>query len=219
MIQEITKERVLQMSEQEERLFDNIKKAYYNSDLKAKSLNPEDGCLEEAFKGIDTAKTLRRSLLGLDITHKQNGKKFVEFLGLKIPGARPEAEKYHLVDPVTKKEYNLNLGELIYNIRCKIHENENLNISEGARYFVLLDWRIKSIDWHHRFYEDKCIISAFGLWNRLREILSEMIMHIESCKSWDKTGLYTVNIRPPLNSLRHKKAEQNACSNSYPLRG
>lgn len=112
MLEEITEERVLKMSEGEDRLFDNIKKAHFNSDLKAKSLHPEDGCLEEVFKGIDTAKTLRRSLLGLDTSPRQNGKRFVEFLGLEIPGARPEAEKHHLVDPVTNEGHELNLGQL-----------------------------------------------------------------------------------------------------------
>ena len=195
------------MSELEDRLFDNVKKAFYSGDLKAQSINPEDGCLEEIFKGLDTAKTLRRSLLDLDTSTRDNRKRFVEFLSLSIPGAKPNAEKYHLIDPITGEEYHLNLGQIIYKIRCKIHENENLNIAESPRYFVLLDWSIKSTTWNHRFHKGSCIISAFGLWNRLREILSVFIMHIESHKNFEKTGSYSLSIRPPLESLRHKKAQ------------
>src|SRR5258708_5562516 len=79
-------ERVAAMSEQERRWLDNIKKALFDGDQAYTAGRPEDHCFDALCKGIDTAKTLRRSLRGEDWSSKDNKARFTEFLNIEIPG-------------------------------------------------------------------------------------------------------------------------------------
>jgi hypothetical protein len=80
--------RVLAMTDQERRWANNIKKAIFEADSAYLQGKPEDRCFEELCKAVDTAKTLRRSLLGGKHTTQNNKKLFIEFLDLELP--RPE---------------------------------------------------------------------------------------------------------------------------------
>ena len=79
MFKGIDDNRLLNMTDVERRWLDNIKKAFHESDQALQSGRHEDRCLEELFKAIDTAKTLRRSLRGEDTSGKDNKKRFIEF--------------------------------------------------------------------------------------------------------------------------------------------
>ena len=68
------------MNVDELRWLNNIKKAFYGSDEEFRSGKPEDRCLEDLFKAVDTAKTLQRALQGKDTTPKQNARRFIDFL-------------------------------------------------------------------------------------------------------------------------------------------
>jgi hypothetical protein len=48
MVQEVNRQRLLAMTAQERRWLDNIKKAFYESDLAMQSSAPEDRCLGAA---------------------------------------------------------------------------------------------------------------------------------------------------------------------------
>ena len=85
-------QRMLAMNDRELRWFDNIKKAFSESDSAFKSGKPHDECLAQLFKGIDTAKTLRRSLRGEDTSHNHNKTRFIEFLSLDIPLTRSDGD-------------------------------------------------------------------------------------------------------------------------------
>jgi len=85
----ISIDRMMQMTSQEKRRLDNIKKAFYESDRALQSGEPEDRCLEEIFKAIDAAVSLRKSLRGETYTTSGNNKRlFSEFIALEVPAAR-----------------------------------------------------------------------------------------------------------------------------------
>jgi len=86
--------RVAAMTDQERRWFDNVKKAFHGSDTALQN----GSRLEELFKAVDTAKTLRRSLRGEDTSHRDNKKRFIEVLGLEIPMARLDGSEFELRD-------------------------------------------------------------------------------------------------------------------------
>lgn len=60
MLEGVSEERIHAMTPQELRWLDNLKKAFYESDQSFRSGAPQDQCLEELCKAIDTAKTLQR---------------------------------------------------------------------------------------------------------------------------------------------------------------
>jgi len=61
MFSGISEERFGRLTAQEERLLDNVKKAFRDSDQLYRDGRPED-CMEPMCRAIDAAKTLRRSL-------------------------------------------------------------------------------------------------------------------------------------------------------------
>lgn len=131
-------ERLPDMTRQQLRWFDNVKKAFHHSDQALRSGQPEDGCLAKLFKAVDTAKTLRRSLRGEDTTPKNNRQRFIHFLGLEIPACRSGASEFQLRSRSTGQVRSYTLGEIIYEMRCMIHENENLNAAEDVDHHILL---------------------------------------------------------------------------------
>jgi hypothetical protein len=103
-------QRLLAMTDREKRWLDNVKKAFYESDRALQSGNPEDRCLEELFKAVDTAKTLRLSLRGEDVSPCDNKKRFIEFLGVGIPAARPGVSEFELLVRETNALHKFTLG-------------------------------------------------------------------------------------------------------------
>jgi hypothetical protein len=137
MFDGIDEQRLVAMTDQERRWLDNVKKAFADADKALQSSTPEDGCLEALFKGIDTAKTLRRSLRGEDTSGRDNKARFIEFVGLEIPAAQPGSSGFMIPDESGTLRHRT-LGEVLYLARCKIHENENLDAAEQVSYPILL---------------------------------------------------------------------------------
>ncbi len=127
------------LTAQEERLLDNVRKAFCDSDALYTGGRPHDA-MEPMFRAIDTAKTLRRSLRGEDTSPAHNGQRFREFLALEIPAARPGAMPLYLVDARTGETRQYSYADLVYAIRCMTHENENLHAAEQIDYHILLEW-------------------------------------------------------------------------------
>lgn len=195
MLEGVEIERLLAMTNREKRWLDNIKKAFYDSDIAFKSGRPEDHCLAELFKAIDTAKTLRRSLRGEPVTRTSNRDLFIEFLGLEIPMARPgESEwSFQLKDGTTKK---CHFGEIVYDIRCMIHENENLNAAEDVDYHILLDWsRPHSLVFAHEI-DGKSVFNGRLLCSRLRQVLAKFITVIDGLISFAANQSFEVSCEP-----------------------
>ena len=77
-------ERFARLTEREERLLDNVKKAFYESDQLYCTGRQRD-CLLPMCNAIDAAKTLRRSLRGEDTSGNDNRRRFQEFIELEVP--------------------------------------------------------------------------------------------------------------------------------------
>src|SRR5260370_2239915 len=139
MFSGIQQERFGRLTAQEERLLDNVKKAFHDSDELYRQGRPED-CVLPMCNAIDAAKTLRRSLRGEDTSSKDNGRRFKEFVNLEVPVPAAGALQVDLVDTDTSKTRAYSFSDLVYAIRCKRHENENLDHAERPDYHILLDW-------------------------------------------------------------------------------
>lgn len=195
--------RILAMTDQEKRWLDNIKKAFADADKSLQSSAPEDGCLESLFKGIDTAKTLRRSLRGEDTSGRENRARFIEFLGLEIPAAQSGAQGFPIPDEKGVMQ-SRTLGEVLYLARCKIHENENLNAAEEVHYPILFEWRqlgqVGAV-----FKDGRLRINGYFIANRLREVLAKFVSGIEGMIAFAERRSFSIGIRPPLGSIQPQK--------------
>lgn len=122
----ISPERVSAMTSQERRWLDNVKKAFADSDADFDTARMPDNCIENLFKGIDTAKRLRLSLIGgtTDLS-ASNRARFIEFLELEIPARQKGAKTFMLTHSRTGKERECSIAEILYEARCMVHENEN----------------------------------------------------------------------------------------------
>ena len=203
MFDGIDENRVAAMSDKEKRWLDNIKKAFNHSDIAMKSGTPEDRCLEEIFKAIDTSKTLRKSLRGDNLSYHQNKQKFIDFLGLEIPMARPDGSEFELRDTETGNLKKYTFGEIIYAIRCMIHENENLNLAEDVDYHILLDWSVRNPYILGDVVDGKFVCNGYFIWNRLREVLAKFIGGIEMMNAIaGNADSFSITIRPDLQSIQ-----------------
>lgn len=203
MLEDVWEQRIVDMSEQEKRWFNNIKKSFYESDMAFKSGHPEDRCFVALCQAIDTAKTLRRSLRGESTDGNKNRQRFIEFLNLEIPESM---NKIELFDSRKQKAVPFSLVEMIYDIRCiMIHENENLNHAEKPEYHFHLDWS-KGQESHilGRITEDRrVILNAQVVWNRIREILLKFISWIDSVFALHNgQSSFHIGIDFPLGSIR-----------------
>lgn len=216
MFQGFDEQRLLAMTDKERRWLDNVKKAFFESDLALKNDTPEDRCLEELLKAIDTTKTLRRSLRGEDCSARKNKKRFVEFLGLEIPAARPGGLELELFDRETGQLRKFTFGEIVYAIRCMIHENENLNAAEAIDYHVLLDWSVRSPAAFAEVRNGTFVCNGYFLWNRLREVLAKFITGIEAMIAFAKDpSFFSMTCQPDIGSIRplRKKRISNKTPN------
>ena len=191
------------MKDQEKRWFDNIK-AFHDSDVAMQNGMAEDKCLQELFKAIDTAKTLRRSLRG-EATSQCETKRFIDFLALEVPAFRPNGHKIELHDKATGELCQYTLGEIVYAIRCMVHENENLNAAEDVDYHILLDWSARNPQFFAELRDGRFVFNGFFLWNRLREVLSKFITGIQSIIDLAEKGSFSISICPDLGSVKPKR--------------
>jgi len=139
MVLGISEERFGRLTAQEERLLDNVKKAFRDSDQLYRGGRPED-CMEPMCRAIDAAKTLRRSLRGEDTSSTDNRRKFTEFINLEVPAPDSGGLQVSLLDARTGQSRHYSFSGLVYAIRCMVHENENRNAAEHPDYHILLDW-------------------------------------------------------------------------------
>ncbi|HZU35125.1 MAG TPA: hypothetical protein VFA18_04410 [Gemmataceae bacterium] len=139
MFSGVADERFGHLTPQEERLLDNIKKAFHDSDMHYIRGRRQD-CLEPMCKAIDTAKTLRRSLRGEDTSNTQNKARFTAFIDAEVPAPGSGGLQVTLLDSRTGQPRDYSFSQLVYAIRCMVHENENLNAAEQPDYHILLDW-------------------------------------------------------------------------------
>ena len=198
-------QRVLAMTDQEKRWLDNVKKAFHDSDCALQSGSAEDHCLAELFKAVDTAKTLRLSLRGdpgENVPRDNNKMRFIEFLGLEIPMARPGASTFQLRERDSGQLRTFTFGEIVYDIRCMVlHENENLNVAEGFEYHILLDWSDPHPAYFAEVRGERFVCNGYFLWNRLREVLAKFITGIEGTIALANNRSFSITIRPQLGAI------------------
>jgi hypothetical protein len=205
MFDGITPDRVLRMSEQEQRWFDNVKKAFEASDLAYTEGRAHDDCLPELCKAVDTAKTLRRSLRGEDLSSKENKRRFLEFLNCELPCPEDGGLEVELVDSRSGKTFAYSFAELVYDIRCMVHENENLNAAEGPSYHILIDWTPAESNFFGEVAGGRLTCNGHTVWRRLREIVAKFITVIDGMISLANNEPFSVTISPPLGSVRPRR--------------
>lgn len=201
MFSGITPQRLLRMTPQERRWLDNIKKAFYDSDCDYAEGHPEDRCLQELCIAIDTAKTLRRSLRGEDTSPTDNRARFLEFLNLEIPPPKRGGTVIELLDARSGKKRTYSLPELVYDIRCMVHENENLNVEERTDYHILIDWKKGDRSVFGYVAEGRLVCNGNGLWRRLRQVLAGFITGVEGMIALASQKSGGITIEPPICSL------------------
>lgn len=209
MFTDITPERTLAMSEQELRWLDNIKKAFYESDCAYRDGRAADNCLPELCKAVDTAKTLRRSLRGEDTSPRDNKKRFIEFLYCELPSPESGGLQIQLIDARSGQPERYSFPELIYDIRCMVHENENLNAAERPSYHILLDWSKPPSMNSGVIDNGRLTINGRVIWARLREVVAKFITGIDSFVTYARIargelqqGSFSLTVSPPLGSIR-----------------
>jgi hypothetical protein len=201
----ITPERLVEMTEQEGRWFENIKKAFYESDRAYAEGRPQDTCFPELCKAVDTAKTLRRSLRGDDVSFKDNRRRFLEFLNCELPSPDTGGLRVDLVDSSTADEISCSFAELVYDIRCKVHENENLNAAEAPNYHILIDWTPRECNFFGFVSAGRLTCNGHSVWRRLREILAKFITGIDGMISFATNRSFSITCAPPLGSVRPRR--------------
>lgn len=207
MLEGVANSRIQAMTQQELRWLDNAKKAFAKSDTAFQSGVPEDDCLEALCKAVDTAKTLHRSLLDEPHTVANNAKEFIDFIHLEIPRPEHNGLCLELVHSRTGKELVYGFGKLVYEVRCMIHENENLNADEDVDFHILIDWKTvhgKTIAW---ISGDHVVVSGHLLWERLRQVLAKFLTIVESTHMFPTTGRREASVAPPLGSVLPKRGK------------
>lgn len=207
MFSGIADDRFGRLTAQEERLLDNVKKAFRDSDAYYSGGRVED-CMEPMCRAIDAAKTLRRSLRGEDTSPTHNAERFKEFLALEIPAARPGAMPMQLTDARGETRPH-SYADLVYKIRCMVHQNENLHASETSDYHILLEWGKgqEPPTWFRQglmgaLTAGRVVLHGPLLWGRLREVMSKFITGLEAMVAFSSgTGWGCITIRPPLGSM------------------
>lgn len=211
MFTDISPERLLAMSEQERRWFDNVKKAFYESDLAYSGGHAADKSMPELCKAIDTAKTLRRSLRGEDTLPRDNKKRFIEFLSYELLPPVSGGFMVRLIDARSGREVSYSFAELAYDIRCMVHENENLNAAEAPNYHILLDWTQPRGFYFGSIACGRLTCNGHMFWRRLREILAKFVTGIDGMIVYaktvagEKTGPFTITIAPAICSVRPER--------------
>jgi hypothetical protein len=201
MLMGVSEERLLNLSIQENRWLNNLKKSIYESDLQVMNGTPENGSFLSLCQGIDVAKKLRLSLQEERLDDTQNRQRFIDFLSLEIPKSENKIEVFNArkgrIVPYM-------LSEMIYDIRCiMVHENENLNHAENPGYHIELDWQQSE---HSRILgeitgERKIVLNGRLVLNRIREVLTKFLMITELPKILKERGSWQIG-NHALGSIR-----------------
>jgi hypothetical protein len=194
----IPNDRLLNMSALEKRWFQNVKKGFYKSDLAYQEGRAHDDCFPEICKAIDTAKTLNRSLRGESVSSANHKQQFLEFL----KRALPSGNQIQLVDARNNKSVKYSLPEMVFCIRCMIHENENLNAAEKPDYHVLIDWTMGQSALIGTIINGRVTCNGHVIWRRLREIMASFITGIDGRISFATNKSFFFSASPPLGSIR-----------------
>ncbi len=190
------------MSPQELRWLDNAKKAFNESDLAFQSEQAKDKCFESICKAVDVCKTLRRSLMDLPADANGHKNAYVEFLQLEVPSPAERGLQLALKHARKSKLNEYDLGSLLYEIRCMIHENENLCESEMPDFHILIRWHkteSKVLAWVE---DERAVLNGPMLWSRVRQILCKFLSYIDSVYNLPKTGRFHCAIDIPLGGIR-----------------
>lgn len=196
-----SQQRMLNMTAQELRWFDNIKKAFFQSDQAIISGDAEN-CLEPLMRAVDTAKTLRRSLKGESVDERYNKERFTTFLDLDVPPPGRGGLEIEIVDSRTGKLHRYSFSGLAYAIRCMIHENENLNHAEWTEYHISLNWSEPHSNAFGCKIDEKLVLNGFVFRMRIREVLAKFVTGIEGTRSFHQTGNFSITCAPPLGSIK-----------------
>jgi len=189
-----------------------------NADQAVSDGRIDDRTLEELFKAIDGAQTVRQNLLPEHLRSKGGNRDlFVEFIHLELPMARArsstdandlpfELQEFELFNMDKQRVEMFTMGEVAYAARCMImHENENLNVAEeGVDYHVMLDWNISATDMMLGYQRDqKFICSGPFLVQRLRQIVASFIQGVELCKFDPATSTsFSISMDPQMGSIQ-----------------
>ena len=193
----------MNMTDREKRWFDNVKKAFHDSDNLVQQGSSEercDRCLKEMIVAVDTARRLTASLNGKD-GKANNKEKFIEFLGFPCDKERQEM---NLRDVDSGEVRGYTLGEAIYAIRCvMVHENENLNVAENVDHHILLDWSRRSSRNLGVLRADGVFVAnGFCIWEILREKLASFITGIDAMIDFQTKGTFSITCCPELGSIQ-----------------
>jgi hypothetical protein len=204
MFDGIPEDRLLNMTDQERRWLNNVKRALYDSDQALISGKPQDHCMEELCKGLDAAKTLRRALRGEDVSPKDHKKRFIEFVHLDVPSPKDGKNEIPLLDSRTQKIEMYSFAKLVYAIRCMaIHENDSLDAAQQPDYHIRLDWNMRAPEqWLGIIEDGKVTLNARTVSHRLREILAKFITGVEGTIAMAEGRGFTITGNPPLGSIR-----------------
>ncbi len=208
-------QRLLQMVPQERRWMDNLKKAFYESDVSYEDGSAADNAFPAICKAIDVAAMLHLSLLNpaqpWSAPSPQNNKrKFIEFLHAEIPDADANGVNLVLIDARNGKPVSYNFAGIVYAIRCMIHENENLNADEDPDYHVMLDWNIPQNGYFGTVCDGRFTCNAKAIWWRVREVLAKFILGTEMFMALERGDTsFSIYTNPELKSIhqddgRHK---------------
>ncbi|OYP35382.1 hypothetical protein [Rhodopirellula sp. MGV] len=204
MIDGVSKERILNLTDREKRWLDNIKKAVLACDRAFLNGEKRDRCFPELCNAIDTAKTLERSLRGEDTSPIKNKARFLEFFG----GVSPDDGGYRsgdVVDSRNGKNVRFTIGELVYAIRCMCHENENLDADDRPDYHILLNWTGPFLHQHHfvsQFENERIEVNAELLLDFVRGRVAGFVTKIDSYIAFAESGCINISCAPPLGSIR-----------------
>src|SRR5262249_7140099 len=134
----------------------------------------------EICKAIDVAATLRLSLQ-MPIENwtappaSNNKRKFTEFLSTEIPDEQCGGLGIDLIDARTGERKRYNYAEIVYAVRCMVHENENLDAAERPDYHVVLDWQMSPSHLGGTVCDGRITCNAREMWQRLRQVLAKFI--------------------------------------------
>jgi len=208
-------QRLLQMVPQELRWMDNLKKAFHESDAAYADDRAADNAFPAICKAIDVAATLRLSLLNpahpWSPPGRQNNKrKFIDFLHAEIPDADANGVNLPLIDARTQQPVQYTFGDVVYAIRCMIHENENLNADENPDYHVTLDWNFPRHGYLGSMCDGRFTCNANAIWWRVREVMAKFILGTEMFMAFERgDNSFSIHCSPELKSIhpndgRHK---------------
>lgn len=204
MIDGISKERILFMTDREKRWLDNVKKAVFVSDQAYLNGEKRDRCFPELCNAIDTAKTLQRSLRDESTSPDHNRARFLEFFG----GVSPDDGGYQsdeVTDTRNGKNVRFTIGELVYAIRCMCHENENLDADDRPDFHVLLNWTGPFLHSHYfvsQFADARIEVNAELLLGYVRSRVTKFVTGIDSYIAFLESGTFSISCAPALGSIR-----------------